>query len=51
MRVGGLFICDVGGAGRRTRGIDEGWRGEELQTGGARLPYSVPAQHKQAADF
>ncbi len=46
-----IYICDVGGAGQRTRGIDEGWRGKELQKGGVGLPYSVPAQQKQLANI
>ncbi len=47
----GLFICDVGGAGRRTRGIDEGWSGEELEKEREGLSYSVPAQQKDLANI
>ena len=41
--VDDLFVMWVGG-GRRTRGIDKGCRGEELEKGCEGLPYSVPAQ-------
>ncbi len=41
----------IGGAGQRTRGIDEGWRGEHLERRGEGLPYSVPARDFRVTNF